>query len=286
MAGKLDNPQPSPFIPLEDVDPSKFAFAVLLRAEAVTPTLLASLTAGETTYRQFSELPGAERGRVEEPAGTGKTLGDNWVYSHHSNGPGTLHTFTFVTKRSDVERQTAIPALSYTTSDLYPWPDVLQKLWFVEDPTQPYEVVVDGEVSYVPSLFRRMEFVEGGSYPTLFRVKVFVSHQPFPETAFALDVPVTGSVWWAMRNERGSIPRCLHPYIEFPESQANGNLYFGAGTIHENIAFGQKSVFPETNHLDWRDHVCYEHVAKVNGVWMLEQREAVVPRGRREIIDL
>jgi diadenosine tetraphosphatase ApaH/serine/threonine PP2A family protein phosphatase len=286
MPGKLDNPNPTPFIALEDVDPSRFCFAVLCRAEAVNAELLASLTAQQTTYRQFAALPGVENARVDEPAGDNKTLGDNWVFSHHQSGPGTLHTFNFVGTRTNLERQQPVTALSYVTSDVYPWPDVLKSLWFIEDPSMPIETVVNGKAVYLPRLFRRMNWDRGGSLPTLFRVQVFCSHQPFPESFFALDVPVPGGVWWDMRNSQGSIPECLHDYIEFPESQPQGRVFFGAGTVRQPFSFGQKTIFPATNHTDWRNHVCYEHVEQIRGVYMLERREALVPRGRKKLINL
>lgn len=284
MAGELSNPRQGPFIPLEDVDPGKMSFGVLVRAECVTPAVLNSLTPQSTTYREFAAL-GLERIRVDETTGIGsETYGDNYVYSHHQTGPGTLHTFYFVNVRTDLQRQTPIETLSYVTSDTYPWPDVIHKLWFVEDPYDPMTVTVDGVESSIPRLFKRLEMTEGGNLPTLFRVRVFASHAPFPESMYALDPPVPGRVWWDMRNQSGSLT-ALHPYIEFPESQPRGRLFFGAGTVRENITFGMKTIFPATNHRDWRNHVCVENVRQVRGVYMLEQREVIVPRGRRKIIN-
>lgn len=284
MAGNLSKPANSPYIPLEEVDPSKFSFVVMVLQEKVTAQILAALTPQVTTYREWAQLPGLEGGRVEEPAGTGKTLGDDWVYSHHSSGGGGYHHFTFTAKRTPAEAGRPIPALSYTTSDVYPWPDVLLSLRFVQDYGDPIETIVNGRAVYLPKLKRRLNMIEGGSYPSFVRVRVYASHKPFPETLLNLDVPVTGSIWWDLHpNQEGSIPACLHPYLEFPETVKNGGLLFGAGTTTVAYQFGQKAEFPATNHQDWRDHIFGINHQWVNGVWMLETREVLVPRGRRKL---
>lgn len=284
MAGNLNKPANNPYIPLEEVDPGKYAFAVMVTQEKVTAEILAALTPQVTTYREFAALRGMENGRVEEPAGSGKKLGDDWVYSHHGGGGGGYHNFTFTAKRTDAEAGKPIPALSYTTSDVYPWPDVLQSLRFVQDFGDPIETIVDGKAIYIPKLKRRLNMIEGGSYPSFVRVNVYASHKPFPETMLNLDVPVTGSIWWDLHpNQEGSIPACLHPYLEFPETVTSGGLLFGAGTTGVAYQFGQKAEFPATNHLDWRDHIFGVNHQQVNGVWMLETREVVVPRGRRRL---
>lgn len=283
MAGTLNKPANNPYIPLEEVDPGKYAFAVMVLPEKVTAEILAALTPQVTTYRQFAALKGMENGRVEEPAGAGKKLGDDWVYSHHSGG-GSYHQFTFTAKRTDVEAGTPIPSLSYVTSDVYPWPDVLLSLRFVQDFGDPIETVVDGQVKYLPKLKRRLNMIEGGSYPSFVRVNVYASHKPFPESMMNLDVPVTGSLWWDLHpNQEGSIPACLHPYLEFPETVKNGGLLYGAGTTTVEYKFGQKAEFPATNHRDWRDHIFGVQHRQINGVWMLETREVVMPRGRRKL---
>lgn len=282
MAGKLNTPSASPFIPLSDVDPRLFSFAVLVEPNKVTAQLLAALTPQVTTYRAFAQLPGVENARVEEPAGEGLTLGDNWVYAFHEEGQ--YHQFVFVKMRSDVEAQKPIEALSYTTVDLYPWPDVLIGLWFVEDKTQPFEVIQDGRVSYIPKLFPRKQMVPGGTYPTKFRVEIFASHKRFEEGFFALDVPSPTGVYWSTRNTSGSIPACLHDEVTIPEGNPNGNVWFGAGMKGSKIDFGSGTFIPKTNHRRWRNHVCHEGQQQVKGVWLLERRMAIVPRGASKLM--
>lgn len=277
MAGALNKPGSSPFIPLSEVDPRMFSFSSMVDISKVTPDILGQLIPQETTYRQFSKLPGMDNSRVEEKS-AGMTLGDNWVYTHASSGQG-FWNFFFVRKRTDQEIETAIPALSYYTVDIYPWPSVLLGLWFVEDATQPYEVVVRGASSSVSRLFPRKKWLEGGSYATLFQVEIFASHKPFDAAFYKLDPPVTTGVYWNTRNTRGDLPACLHDEVVIPEGNPNGAVWAGAGMKNSEINYGEATVFPKTNHTRWKDHVSHEHVQQVGGVYMMERRTAITPIG-------
>lgn len=276
---------PSVFIPQEEVDPGKFSFGVMIWDQWATPDLLAVLKPQVTTYREFTALPRMERMRVDEQVLPDKTLGDDWVYTHHQQAGNSMHLFTFVMMRTDVEAQTAIPALSYSTSDQFLWHDVLLSLNFVEDPAMPIEVVVDGKPVELPRVFPRMDRYSGGNFTTVFRVEMFVSHKPFKETQFRLDIPVPTPVSWALRNSSKNLGPCLHPKLVFPETQPRGRLLFGAGTVDVPYTFGQDTIIPATNHLNWRNHVCQENVQQVNGLYIMERRTAVVPRGRRREIN-
>ncbi len=282
MAGRLNQETPSPFIPLSEVDPQRFSFMSQVSSRAVNPASLAALVPQVTTYREFARLPGMDNSRVEESAGTGKTLGDDWVYAFHQEA-GEWHYFTFTAVRTKAEMQKPIPALSYVTVDLYPWPDVLLDLWFVEDPGMPIEVVVNGQHKLVPRLYERKNILRGGSFPTIFEVDVFASHKKFDQNFCDLDTPQPSGVYWHVRNLSGSISECLHDDVTIPESQENGRVWFGAGMKGSDPSFGTAMFFPKTNHLRWRDHVSHWHQQQVNGCWMLERRRALVPRGARKI---
>lgn len=277
MAGQLNRPGATPFIPLAEVDPSKFSFSAMVEMGKVTPQILGSLIPQETTYRQFSKLPGMDNSRVEEKSG-GLTLGDNWVYTHAASGQ-EFWNFFFVRARSEDEAETAIPALSYYTVDIYPWPNVLLGLWFVEDATQPFQVEVGGQANNIPSLFPRKKWLEGGSYATLFQVEVFANHKPFDLSFYQLDVPVATGIYWNTRNTKGDIPACLHDEVVIPEGNPNGAVWSGAGMKNSEINYGSDIIFPATNHTGWRDHVSHEHFQMINGVCLLERRTALMPLG-------
>lgn len=286
MAGAVDNPQPSPFRNLADIDPGRMAFSVLVPWTSVNPSRVAQLVPTVTTYRQFSEIPGFDRSRVEEPIDDppqeGRILGDCYVYTHHEPA-GNLHAFYFVQKRSDAEIGTPIAGLSYYTSDSFYWHEVVERLKFVASRTEFDEYIVNGTRRLVPRIKTRMRLLEGGNFATLFQVDIFASHKPFPLEFFQLDIPVPSTVFWDIRNAQGN-RHCLHPYIEIPESDADGEVYPG-GTVREpdNLSLGEPMIFPATNHSGRRTHVCAENVVQQQGLWLGERRTAFVPRGHKKL---
>jgi len=280
----MSNPLEQPFTPLSDMDLSRMQFSVVVRAEVMTPQKLRGLVPGETSYKAWCDL-GFERVRCEEDAGDGTTYGEGWVYTFHQEGPGTLHTFFFAEKRTPAEIRRPVAHLSYATTDAHQWPDVVERLDFTEDPTMPMEVVVSGQARSVPTLYVRMVRIEGGSYASDIDVRIYVSHQKFPAATVKrlLDVPVPTPVHWEMVNSRGSLGACLHPYMEFPESQQGGNR-FEAGTVREGSKFGDKQVFPETNHRRWKPHIYHVDHKQVRGLWVLEVRKVHPPKGIRRAV--
>lgn len=286
MAGQLDNPNQGPFRPLADIDPGRMAFSVMVDAGQVIPARVKQLVPTETTFREWAALPGMDPNRVDEPVDDppqdGRTLGDCYVFTHHEPGPGALHTFYFVEKRSDDEIATPIDGLTYTTSDAHYWHDVVKKLKFVESRREFMQFIVNGRRTSVPKVKARMLKIPGGNFSTLFTVEIFASHKPFPPEFFQLDVPVPSEVFWEVRNSSGSL-NCLHPYMEFAESEPDGRLMQGYGTVREEMSLGEPSIFPATNHTDWVNHVCVENVIQQQGVYLCERRTAIVPRGKKKL---
>lgn len=267
----LDPIRPSPFIPLADIDPAGMSFAVSVPANKILPSKMP--VPRKTTYREFGQHPyGFERTRAEE-----EEFGD-YVYTHFESGERWL--FYFARVRSDSEIGQPIASLTYTTSDTYPWPDVIKDIYAAEDPSQPMEVEVRGRRFEIPRLFLRLDKIEGGSFPSLFTVEFFASHKPFPPGFFQLDIPIPGVIYRQIRNltinERG-----LHGAVELPETQRFGRRFPGFGILRAIGNFFATKSLPATNHTDWRDHVCSESVSQINGLYLCERRTVHVPRGYR-----
>ncbi|WP_395741032.1 hypothetical protein [Prosthecobacter sp.] len=175
-----------------------------------------------------------------------------------------LWEFYFTLDRSAIFRK----PISYLTDPgtmPHEWPDVMMRLGFIEDGTQPLTFEVGGHVKSVPRLFERYVMLPGGVYASKMKTEVFLSDQPFPDNFFQLDIPVPTVVTWNMRNSSGS-QRCLHPHIRFPETQMGGTVLNGAGTFERPISIGEYQDFPATNHTTWITHVCDEVVSQQSGV--------------------
>lgn len=285
MAGRLSNPNPTPFQNLADIDPGKLALRISVEARFVNPALMRQLVPTVTTLREWSKLPGMCADRVEEPLDmhdpSAGVLGDNFVYSHYEPG-ASLDAFCFVQVRSEDEINTPIPGKSYTTTDALGWNAVFSDLYFEESRVQFDEFIINGQRKLVPRVNAKADIIPAGSFPTKFLVEFFASHKPFPDSFFKLDVPVPGLLQWQVRNSEGDAT-CLHPHMIFADNVTSGNILPNCGAVGKSHQSGQPSEFPATNHTGDKNYVQHEDVQQVNGVYFCERRTAYVPAGRKKL---
>lgn len=234
---------------------------------------------GVTTYRDF---PYATKSRANE----------NWtadyVYVYETiSGSAKEHEgsviweFYFTKNRGEELFREPISFRTDNTTRPHQWDDVLLRMGFIQDASQPLTLEVGGERVEVPRLFDRYWHLPGGVYASKMKIEVFLNHEAFPEDMFLLDIPVPTTVSWDMRNKRGSI-KCLHPHIRFPETQTSGQVLPDAGTIEKPLIITGFQDFPATNHKTWIQHVADEDVTQIRGVRRLV-RTTVLPPGVKKI---
>ena len=218
---------------------------------------------GVTTFKTF---PYAPRSRSNE------AWTKDYVFVHDqlagvSNEPDgpLLWEFYFTQNRgNDLFREPIVFDTEQTTKP-HPWDDVILRMGFIEDPTQPLTMEVGGQVVEVPRLFDRYWQLPGGVYASKMKIEVFLNHEVFPEDFFLLDIPVPTVVSWQMRNSSGKL-KALHPHIRFEETQKGGRVLPNAGTIDRPLSLKEYQDFPATNHPQWQPHCCDEDVRKERGV--------------------
>lgn len=285
MAGKFSQSPATPFMPLADIDPGRMAFNVLVPSQYVTPALLAQLVTSVTTLRQWSRLKGMNADRVEEPLDdppqSGRVLGDNYVYTHWEPAGG-LCAFNFVQLRSDAEILTPIPGKTYWKTDAMFWHEVMADLYFEESRAEFDEFIVNDQRRLMPRVKPKADVIPGGNFPTFFQIDFFASHKPFPPEFFQLNPQVPSMLQWEVRNSSGS-RTCLHPRMEFSDNVTAGNILPNCGAVGKFHQSGQPTVFPATNHTTWVNHVPYENVQQVQGMYFCERRTAFVPRGMKKL---
>ncbi len=285
MAGQLSNPPATPFRNLADIDPGRLALSILVPAHAVNPSLVKQCVTTVTTMREWSRMPGMEASRVDEPMDatdpTAGLMGDKYVYTHHEPA-GTLHAFNFVQKRTAEEILTPIAGKSYIKTESMFWHEVLNDLYFEESRLEFDEYIIDNQRKLLARVKPKGDITPGGNFPTKLLVQFFASHQPFEDSFFKLDPQVPGLVTWEVRNSTGS-RTCLHPYLEFADSATAGPILPGCGAVHKDHQAGQPSIFPATSHTGAKNHVCFEDVQQVQGVYFCERRTAMVPRGLKKL---
>lgn len=233
---------------------------------------------GVTRYRDFPYAPRAR---------SGETWTRDYVYvyeqlagsSQEPDGP-LLWEFYFTKFRGDLMFSEPIAFRTDNTTRPHEWHDVIQRMGFIEDPTQPLTLEVAGQVVSVPRLFGRFWLLPGGVYASKMKTEVFLNHEAFPESFFQLDTPVPTVVSWEMRNVSGS-RRALHPRIRFAETQSGGRVLQNAGTIDKPLILQGFQDFPATNHPDWLIHVCDEDVSQIRGVRRCVRTTATPPGIKR-----
>jgi hypothetical protein len=249
------------FEPIPSMQPGVADFVVRVPSSAIRGDKMP--VPGVTTYREF---PYQVRSRSSE------AWTKDYVFVHDelaggSNEPDNpaLWEFYFTQNRGNDLFREPITFLTDNTTKPHPWDDVILRMGFIEDPTQPLTMEVGGEIVEVPRLFERYVQLPGGVYASKMKVEVFLSHEAFPEDFFLLDIPVPTLVTWNLRNASGRL-KALHPHIRFKETQTGGRVLPEAGTIDKPLLLTGSQDFPATNHVQWMQHVCDEDVSQRRGV--------------------
>lgn len=262
---------------------------------------IASLIPGEVGF--VFRVPDSEIGKFTMPVPFVTTYADfegpnklklgeyHWadmIFTHNETGPGEYMSFYFHEDRRQ-RFGTKVGTLSYPDNRPHTWPNVMVHLSAVEDPTQPLTLEVGGEVVEVPRLFERLYKIPESTLSTDIDVEVFVSNKPFPRQMVKTDIPVPGEVRWRDRNISGELV-CLHPYLEFAETQTGGTRLSGWGTTRSKSPMGSstKRVYKPTLHTTWKPHVhrADPRLDEETGLWMLTRELVLVPQGFAAIKDL
>jgi len=265
------------FEPIPSMQPGVADFVVRVPSTAIRGDKMPK--PGVTTFKTF---PYAPRARSSE------AWTRNYVFVHdelagNSGEPDSpqLWEFYFTQNRGEDLFRNPIEFLTDSGTMPHPWDDVILRMGFIEDPTQPLTMEVGGQIVEVPRLFERYWQLPGGTYASKTKTEVFLNHEAFPEDFFLLDIPVPTVVSWNLRNASGRL-KCLHPDISFVETQTGGRVLPDAGTVGNPIQLKQIQEFPGTNHPTWMPHVCDEDVSQVRGVRRCV-RKTVWPPGIKRI---
>lgn len=234
---------------------------------------------GVTKYRDF---PYATRSRSTE------AWTRDYVFVHAQPGGASgepdnsqLWEFYFVPNRPLANAgKTPVKVKTHWSAKPHPWPNVIQRMGFLEDATQPLSYEIGGQRVTVPRLFGRFWKIPGNAYASRMQVRVYLANEPFPKSMIRLNIPVPTVVTWQMRNDSGSI-EALHPLIRFKETQRNATVMPDCGTIEHPILNQETQVFPATNHVTWIPHVADVDVHEDRGVWVMVEKFMEVPGVKR-----
>lgn len=193
----------------------------------------------------------------------------NYLYTYAKRDGDKLFLY-FARNKTDKERDT--PFKTYFTTRSYPWPSVLEDLYFIKSPI-PY-IVFDGNDNVAsPRLLPRYRYRPSVTVDSLCKVEQFLSAKEWPKQAFVHAQPLPTDVNGSYLGVSVDFPRCLHPTVEFPEPDfGKSNIEFGVGVKVAPLGRNpSRMIFPETNFTDWAPFVISDRQEPTNGVWLREK---------------
>lgn len=259
-------------------DPVQFSIRIRVDNKTIPEGLNLAASGGDTTlvlyttYKSFSWAKAAER----------TTEFGDYVYTYASAADDRHTYFHFAKAKTQAQRDT--PFEVFWTSRNYPWPAVLEDLYFVKSDTFVNSVNDGSSAVTTPSYYKREVYRPSVTVNSRLRVEQFLSDRPWPASALVHRVPIPTEVNFSFVGLSANYPKCLHPRIEVPELVPSYQLVEGAGVVNPaRVRAPSKQIFPATNFTDWQPHVINDTVEQSGGLW-LREKVTVFPPIRIESI--
>ena len=248
-------------------DPEEFTIAVTVASDEVNKNLRllnGKLEVG-TPYKRLCWSPAFKR--VEE-------FGD-YGYTYATTGNATT-TFFFARKHSAEEKNT--PFKQWDSTQNYPWPSVLEDLYFVRDPNFS-QASYDGTTTQTaPTILPRYVFRPGVTVDCRIQIKQFLSDTPWSSSTVTHPQPIPTAINGSYIGVSVDFPKCLHPRIIFPEFLQNPQIVLNAGVVNPTRTRApEQQIFPATNFGDWRPFVISDTVQPTNGLYLREMVKIFPP---------
>lgn len=203
-----------------------------------------------------------------------------YTYAQRDQNGMWLH---FAKAKTARERDT--PFKTFYTTRSYPWPAVLEDLYFVQSATPIFSY--DGQESRAtPRLLPRYTYRPAVTVDSLCKVEQFLSPIEWPKNAFIHPQPIPTDVNGSYLGVSVDFPKCLHPRVEFPEFDfGNSNIIFGVGVRDAPLGRNpSKMSFPATNFTDWTSFIVSDVQEPTNGVWLRERTTIFPPTPPEAVI--
>ena len=260
-------------------DPVEFAIRIKVENKSIPEGLQLMVSSGSTPlvlYTEYKDFSWAKSAiRINEFG--------SYVYTYASAADDRHTYFHFAVPRTQTERDT--PFETYWTSRVYPWPAVLQDLYFVKSDTFVNSVNNGASAVTTPRYFKRDVYRPSVSVNSRIRVEQYISERPWPGNALRHRQPIPTEVNFSFVGLSANYPKCLHPRIEVPELVPSYQLVEGAGVINPaRVRAPSKQIFPATNFTDWQPFVINDSVEPTSGLW-LREKATIFPPSRIESIE-
>lgn len=256
--------------------PSEFAIRIRVDNNVIPEGLQLSENQTLELYTPYREFRWA---KVFERV---KEFGD-YVYTYAAAADEKHTFFHFGRPRTKAERDT--PFDEFWTTRRYPWPAVLEDLYFVKTDAFPQATNTGAGAATTTRYFKRDVYRPSVSVDSRIRVQQYLSERPWSANDTRHPQPVPTEISTSFVGLSVSYPKCLHPRIEFPETVPSAELVDNAGVVTpDRVRAPTKQIFPATNFTDWRPFVLSDVVEPTQGMWLREKVTIFPPTRGEEII--
>lgn len=251
-------------------DPGQMSFRVRMDATSFNPTNI--LPAG-TPYKECSFL--SSRPRLQFQGFM------DYVYTYSERADQYLW-FYFGYKKTEQERET--PFRTFYTNQEYPWPAVLEDLYFVKSSFN--QTAWDGlNMQKAPTYMARYRFRPAVSVNSLCMVEQFLDAVPWSEQDLDMVQPIPTEINASYIGEAVQFARCLHGEVIIKELLPGAQIVYGVGMVNpkggRNV---NQMVFPKTNFTDWAPFTLDDKQQPTSGLFLRERVTIYPPAPPKSIL--
>lgn len=237
-------------------DPRQMSFRVRMDATSFNPSTV--LPTG-TPYKECRFLSIRPRMGVQGF--------EDYVYTYMERADQYVW-FYFGYKKTEQERAT--PFRSFWTNQEYPWPAVLEDLYFVKSSFQ--QSVWDGlSMQTTPTILPRYRFRPAVSVDSMILIEQFLDAVPWSQQDLEHIQPIPTEINASYIGAEVSFPRCLHKTVIINEFLPGARVIQGVGMISNNNRNPNRMIFPETNFADWSVFTLEDKQQPTGGMWLRER---------------
>jgi hypothetical protein len=189
-----------------------------------------------------------------------------WTFGEVLNSPDSDDSMIFIWNPTISDVVSSTPFLTYYTATVYPWPDVLEDLQFVQDSN---------------GVALRRVFREGVSASSIVQVNEYVSATPFSRKRLQTNEPIPTEIQGDYNGFSVSISKCLHPRVDLLSVSSDSSTVYDAIPNRTFPRQGKRKRYEATNHVSWKKHKFHAKVDYDSGLYHLVEMIVTPPNTSR-----
>ena len=194
----------------------------------------------------------------------------DYVYLKSGKPDADHVTLFFGRPKTSLERSR--PFNVYYATRQYTWPAVLEDQFVSKVVDFPQTVNTSTGVKQTDRLLPRYRYRPPVPYNSVVRIEQYLADVAWKESDLIHDQPIPTDIDAFYVGLSINFQRCLHPRLEFPNTDSSEQPIYGIGVVPTPIGRSfTKQVFPATNFTDWAPFVIQDDQVPTDGLWLREK---------------